>query len=110
MIEYLGRENMEDYNASFEIMYEAWEAAVVYSRGTGGKYDAISIAKLLGWTRVKQPDKKTRKVRTILSDVASACSHVHDLVKSGDANRDTFKGNNVSEVKVITQSMKKDIA
>ena len=110
MIEYLGRENMEDYNANFEVMYDAWEAAVEFCRRfNGGKSDVLDIAKLLGWIRLRKPDKKNPKARLISSEVAMACSNVHDLIASGDATKDTYKGNSVTEVEVLTRTAKKDI-
>ena len=29
-MQYMGRENMEDYNADFLVMLESWEAAIKY--------------------------------------------------------------------------------
>mgnify|MGYP006906478808 FL=1 len=48
MLAFMGRENMEDYNADFLSMLETWEAAVGYSPSMDGdKNQPVEIAKLL---------------------------------------------------------------
>ena len=55
MLQYMGRENLEDYNAEFLIQLESWEAAIksgLVSSGTPeSRGQHIEISKLLGWTR-----------------------------------------------------------
>jgi hypothetical protein len=70
MLRYMGRENLEDYNAVFLIQLESWEAAVKsgFVEGTSsGKDQAIAIATLLGWLEFH----KGRKSGT-LNDTARA--------------------------------------
>ena len=48
MLEYMGRENMEDYNADFLTMLNSWEAAVKFSGAIPQKIKDIEIARVLG--------------------------------------------------------------
>ncbi len=55
MIQFMGRENMADYNADFLTMLETWDAAIEYVPSRDGKpYQPIEIANLLGWTHPQQ--------------------------------------------------------
>ena len=44
MLQFLGRENMEDYNADFLTMLETWEAGQKYLGGAPPKKQALDIA------------------------------------------------------------------
>ncbi len=56
MIQFMGRENTEDYNTDFLTMLETWEAAAKYERAHARPFAVrpLEIAKTLGWVR---PDK-----------------------------------------------------
>ena len=69
MMKFMGRENLEDYNADFFVMFETYQAARKYldgacvhapletsvacrhAEGESTKPTAAETAKLLGWTR-----------------------------------------------------------
>ena len=55
MIQFMGHENLEDYNADFLCMLETWEAgAQFFLPLDGGKRgQAINSARLWGWTRFR---------------------------------------------------------
>ncbi len=53
MLQFMGRENMDDYNADFLTMLETWDAAVEYimtSRDVT-EVQPIEVTRLLGWTQ-----------------------------------------------------------
>jgi hypothetical protein len=52
MIGFMGRENLEDYNADFLVMLETWESARAYLSAFARKTpQSVEVAHLLGWTR-----------------------------------------------------------
>ena len=56
MLEFMGRENLEDYNADFLCMLETWEAGSVFLAASAAKpTQPLDIARLLGWTRLGEP-------------------------------------------------------
>jgi len=78
MIQFMGRENLEDYNAEFLVMLETWEAGVKFFEATASKkYEAADIAQLLGWTSL-QKDGYPR-----LNNTARACHAASALIKAG---------------------------
>ena len=84
MVQYFGRENLEDYNASFMVMQESWDGAKQFlrresSRGPANNSEDLEIAQLLGWTR---PDEKGKSGNRI-NDVASACANASRLIQGG---------------------------
>ena len=54
MLQFMGRENMDDYNADFLTMLETWDAAVEYvtSRDVTPA-QPIELATLLGWNMAR---------------------------------------------------------
>jgi hypothetical protein len=50
MLQFMARENVEDYNADFLFMFESWEAAIEYSGRGRENVEAVDISRLLGWT------------------------------------------------------------
>ena len=46
MLQFMGRENMEDYNADFLCMLETWEAAVKFAHRSAQNSKPIDIARL----------------------------------------------------------------
>ena len=54
MLQFMGRENMDDYNADFLTMLETWDAAVNFWPSRDGQaYQPIDIANLLGWAQAR---------------------------------------------------------
>jgi hypothetical protein len=54
MLKFMGRENMEDYNADFLTMLETWEAASVFESPDSGVKQPLEIAKLLSWHQTRR--------------------------------------------------------
>ena len=51
MLQFMGRENLEDYNADFLTMLQTWDAAVGFSSSRDEtRGHPVDIANLLGWT------------------------------------------------------------
>lgn len=87
MLQYMGRENLEDYNAIFLIQLESWEATVksgLLSTRVEKTPQPIEIAKLLGWVRIQ--GGKT----TILNQTAEACHAAYALIEGGYMARSDF--------------------
>lgn len=83
MLQFMGRENGEDYNADFLSLLETWEAAVKFSgRIRPNKSQPIEVARLLGWTR-KADGSEDR-----MNHAASACNAAHALITGGYLGRD----------------------
>ena len=59
MLQFMGRENGEDYKSDFNIMLNTWDGAVRYLKKTGTGFSGkdIEVARLLGWVR-KTPSNK----------------------------------------------------
>jgi hypothetical protein len=54
MLQFMGRENGEDYNSDFVIMLNTWDGAAAYFRAISRKSaQPIEIARLLGWVRLR---------------------------------------------------------
>src|ERR1035437_7114358 len=75
MLQFMGRENLEDYNADFLVMLETWESAVNYLRDHDHEnIDPLDIARVIGWVR-KEKDNSFR-----CAPVALACDHALTLL------------------------------
>jgi hypothetical protein len=76
MLQFMGRENLEDYNADFLCMLETWEAAAKFAASIDAeKRPPLVIAQLLGWT-----DPRTdRDGAPMLNMTARACNAAHSL-------------------------------
>lgn len=101
MLQYMGRENLEDYNAAFLIQLESWEAAIksrLVPFAKGGSPQPIDVAKLLGWTRVHDKNGSIQ-----LNSTASACHAAYALIDGGHNNRTDFDGLTVSEARHIAE-------
>ena len=101
MIGYMGRENLEDYNADFLCMLEAWQAAKAFKERNSGRdrapnLQAIDIASLLGWVRIKNAQGDLRA-----NETASACHSADLLMVAGLVSRDDLRGLAVYAVKEI---------
>lgn len=83
MLQYMGRENLEDYNAVFLIQLESWEAAIKsgLSARAEKRYQPIDIARLLGWL-----DSNLSK----MNNTARACHAAYALIEGGYNTRADF--------------------
>jgi ParB/RepB/Spo0J family partition protein len=79
MLQFMGRENMEDYNADFLTMLETWEAAESFLKGDDNrqKVKVVEIARLLGWM-----DSRNKAGHT-----AGACAAAANLLSDGYLDR-----------------------
>jgi ParB/RepB/Spo0J family partition protein len=101
MLQFMGRENLEDYNANFLVMLETWEAAAsFYERDLAQKPQDIEVARLLGWVRSQPGD---RKGETRIDNTATACSKAHALVQGGYIKRKDLDGLSVFSVREIVE-------
>lgn len=98
MLQFMGRENLEEYNSEFLVMLNTWEAAVKFlARDLAQIAEALEVAKLLGWTLVDS--RRNYAVR--LNDTASACNSAHKLIQGGFLTRKSLDGLAVSAVSDI---------
>jgi ribosomal protein S13 len=76
MLQYMGRENGEDYSADFLLMLNTWEGAVKFASSVRTEKTAnpVDIARILGWM-----DHGAAK----MSEVARACSAAHSMINGG---------------------------
>ena len=94
MLQFMGRENLEDYNADFLVMLETWEAATGFRRDPGEKTEMIDIARLLGWIRLRQDGMRA-------NDTALACHDAARLIEGNYIGRNQLKGLTVHSVREI---------
>jgi ParB-like chromosome segregation protein Spo0J len=96
MLEYMGRENMEDFNAEFLVMLESWEAATAYvsSPDPAKIPQEADIAKLLGWTRVDPKAKDLHRP----NHTAQACANASKLLADSYLTRKDLRGLSVQSV------------
>jgi len=101
MLQFMGRENLEDWNADFLVMLESWEAAQQFFGHRGaGIPEPIEIAKLLGWARPRDDSDELRLTR-----LATACNSASKLIVGGYAERDQFQGLSIRSVGEICQTI-----
>jgi len=101
MLQFMGRENLEDYNADFLTMLETWEAGIVFcpTLNVGGKSgQPIEIARLLGWTQSRNGELVGQ-----LNHTARACHAAYALIKGGYISRDDLRGMPVSAALEIVE-------
>lgn len=99
MLQFMGRENLEDYNALFLVMLETWEAAIgLLGRRADHKPEDIEIARLLGWTEARSGDRKDEHK---VNDTALACSATYKLINGGYIKREHLADLSVKAVREI---------
>jgi ParB-like chromosome segregation protein Spo0J len=76
MLKFMGRENLEDYNADFLVMLETWDAATRFRNLELENVEPIDIARLLGWTLIHNREER-------MSQVGRACSDAAKLIAGG---------------------------
>jgi len=107
MLQYMGRENLEDYDAAFLILLETWEAVIhsgLWPRKRGQSHEAIEIAKILGWTQIHPVDKVHKNPHLQLSHTARACNAAYSLITAGHMAREDFAGMRVNQAERIAEN------
>jgi hypothetical protein len=104
MLQYMGRENGEDYNTEFLVMMNTWEGGVNFLANSKGYASncgtpqfvkqPTEIAKVLGWTRVEGGSVR-------MSEVAVACSAAYKLIADGHMARADLTGLSVGAARDI---------
>lgn len=102
MLEYMGRENMEDYNADFTIMMNTWEGAVGFLYPDESGYKAIGAAKVLGWTSTHSKMKSQQ-----MNDTARACHSAHGLIQKNYLSLNDLEGLTVKQAQEISERASK---
>jgi hypothetical protein len=74
MLQFMGRENGEDYRTEFLIMLNTWEGAVKFGGRGLQKPKPIDLARLLGWTEYLPANERTR-----MNETAKACANAFAL-------------------------------
>lgn len=99
MLAFMGRENLEDYNADFLTMLETWEAARGWlsRRDRGENLQPLEIARLLGWTRIHKDGHE------MINDTAMACNAAAQLIQGEHIERKDLVDLTVSEARDICQ-------
>lgn len=99
MLQYMGRENLEDYNAHFLTMLETWEAGIMYFNAEPRrKWEPIENAKLLGWVSAGRPGPA-------MNHTARACNHASQLIKGGHLSQDRLQGLSVDSAEQLCGSI-----
>jgi ParB-like nuclease family protein len=99
MLGFMGRENLEDYNADFLCMLESWEAACDFHGGDPRQIKQdVEIAKLLGWTSLRKRDGLP-----MINETAAACSNAKRLIDQGYIKKEKLAGLTVSNAREICQ-------
>ena len=101
MLQFMGRENGEDYNADFLVMLETWEAAIKFLGAKAPKTDKpLKIAQFLGWTRL-HTDGGLK-----MTETAQACNAASQLIADddNDFSRDDLRGLSVKQAREICQA------
>lgn len=106
MLQFMGRENGEDYKSDFNIMLNTWDGAVEYLSGTGSGTTDVDVAKMLGWME-RRPDRKSPR----MNHVAVACANARKLSDSGHLSKEDLADIPVSAaeklVTATTNSLKR---
>lgn len=103
MIQFLGRENGEEYKSDFQVMMNTWDGAIQYMKESGRSPAELEIAELLGWRR--KADGKGQR----MNHVASACSNARKLADDGHIDVADLKDIPVSTAEKIVTSAKRQI-
>jgi ParB family chromosome partitioning protein len=100
MIQFMGRENLDDYAASFAVLLETWEAAEKFcsSANRGIKSQPIEIARLLGWVKPHTKDGIAQ-----LTHTARACYAASKMIASGHLEREALQGLSVDAAEQIVE-------
>jgi hypothetical protein len=95
MLQYMGRENSEDYHTNFLTMLHTWEAGVRFlSEPTNGRVaiETIAVARLLGWLHSNNTES---------NHTARTCDKAIELIKAGKLDRTTLEGLTCRDARAI---------
>lgn len=97
MLEFMGRENGEDYATDFLIMLNTWEGAVNFERMCS---KPMETARLLGWTTIYSDGGER------MTPVAKHCASAYELIEGGHMVRADFDGLSVRQAGEIVMRAK----
>ena len=101
MVQFMGRENLEDYNADFLCMLESWRAGEAFLVDCGRqKLQPVDVARLLGWVDVRHGE---RAGETVMSKTARACASAAKLIDGSWVAADQLRGLSVESVLQICE-------
>ena len=96
MLEFMGRENGEDYSTDFLVMLNTWEGAVNFEHGCS---EPIGTARLLGWTTIYSDGGER------MTAVAKHCASAYELIEGGHMERTDFDGLSVKQAgEIVTRA------
>lgn len=100
MLQFMGRENGEDYRTEFLIMLNTWEGAVNFRNPdrSGSKCKAIDAARLLGWVATHGKSGSLQ-----MNDTARACAAAYAVLQGGYMDREDLDGINVKAAQSIVE-------
>jgi hypothetical protein len=98
MVQFMGRENGEDYSADFLVMLNTWEAGVKFSGSVRKNLKAVDIARLLGWMEMKGSTGQDQ-----MNQIARACAGAVALIEGGYIERKDLDGLTVSAARHIVE-------
>ena len=99
MLQYMGRENGEEYGTDFMVLLNTWESSVRFLvRVPGQNAEPIDIARLLGWVSFRA-DKNV----TVMTMTAQACNAAYRLITDGYIERRESQGLSVDAARNIAQ-------
>lgn len=96
MLQFMGRENGEDYSTDFLTMLNTWEGAMQFRAPGPVIVQAIDIAELLGWTEARKEGGRDKA-----NKIAMACHSAHQLIIDNYMNRDDLIGLSVKQAREI---------
>jgi ParB-like chromosome segregation protein Spo0J len=103
MVQFMGRENLEDFNSDFMKMLESWEGATQFLEADRPqKPEDLEIAMLLGWI-VPQSGDRSKEQR--MDHTARTCGKASRLVKGGYLNLADLKGLATSSVRELVDRL-----
>lgn len=102
MLQFMGRENGEDYNADFLVMLETWEAAirfVVVEEASSKSDKPLKVANFLGWSVTSGAKNELR-----MNDTAKTCHAASKLIQGGHLSREDLRGLAMFQAREICQA------
>jgi hypothetical protein len=97
MLQYMGRENSEDYGTDFTVLLNTWEAAYKFRDHAHAKPEPLDIARLLGWASVRADGYEA------MTPAALACNSAFALIRGGHIERNEFAGLSTRAARDIAQ-------
>jgi hypothetical protein len=105
MLAFMGRENMEDFNADFLAMLETWEAAWEWKSRDFNHPQPIEVARLLGWNTSRGADNPHDQ----MGRTAGACNAARNLIAAGHILRADLIDLNVNQAREICERAQANI-